>query len=97
MRINPRASEFIWDHGNAQKNKKHGVANSESEEVFFDENKAMLRDTLHSEGEERFIIIGRTKKARLLFVVFTMRDKKIRIISARDVNKREVHLYEEET
>lgn len=93
MSLDLGAVEFEWDRGNAGKNKKHGVEDSESEEVFFDEYKTMLQDVLHSYGEERFILLGKTKRARLLFIVFTRRDKKIRIISARDVNKNEVHLY----
>ncbi|PIS14125.1 hypothetical protein COT65_00500 [Candidatus Shapirobacteria bacterium CG09_land_8_20_14_0_10_47_13] len=88
--------EFIWDKGNKDKSwLKHKVANRESEEVFFDDGKKTFRDKLHSRGEERFRIIGKTKKRRLLFIVFTIRRKKIRIISARDINKKEVKLYEE--
>lgn len=86
---------FEWDSGNSNKNwLKHGVANSEAEEVFFDDNKAMLHDELHSGKESRYIILGKTKKERILFVVFTIRKNKIRIISARDCNKKEEGLYE---
>lgn len=88
--------EFIWDKGNKDKNWiKHRVTDRECEEVFFDENKKIFKDKLHSRGEERFRIVGKTKKRRLLFVVFTIRRGKVRIISARDVNKKEVCLYEE--
>ncbi len=86
--------EFEWDRGNAGKNKKHGIEDTESEESFFDENKVLLRDVLHSGGEERFILLGKTKGGDLLFVVFTQRNEKIRIISARRANKKEVPLYE---
>ena len=86
--------EFGWDKENTTKNKKHNVENSEAEEVFFDENKVRFRDILHSGIEERFRILGKTRKGRLLFVVFTKREHKIRIISARDINKKEVYLYE---
>lgn len=90
--------EFDWDGGNIGKNwKKHRVRNSEAEEVFFDENKKLFRDKLHSEGEPRYIILGKTKKDRLLYVVFTVRKNKLRIISSRDINKREGKLYEKET
>jgi len=90
--------EFVWDKGNIDKSwKKHRVTNQEREEMFFDENKKIFKDKLHSNGEERFRIIGKTKKGKLLFVVFTIRGKKIRIISARDINKKEVKLYEEKT
>jgi uncharacterized DUF497 family protein len=86
--------EFVWDKGNRDKNWiKHKVADRECEEVFFDENKKTFKDRLHLRGEERFRIVGRTKKRRLLFVVFTMRKGKVRIISARDINRKERRLY----
>ena len=94
MRIESGALEFEWDRGNSGKNKKHGVEDSESEEAFFDEDKAVLRDPLHSGSEERLILIGKTKTQRLLFIVLTKRGKKIRVISARDVNRKERPLYE---
>ena len=86
--------EFEWDKGNLEKNQKHGIENSECEEPFFDDNKVILRDILHSGSENRFILLGKTKRERLLFVVFTTRETKIRIISARDLNRKERHLYE---
>lgn len=89
--------EFEWDKGNIGKNKKHKVEDKESEEAFFDEGKVVLKDKIHSDKEERFIILGVTKKGRLLYIAFTKRGKKIRIISARDINKKEKHLYEETT
>lgn len=95
MRVVKKVFEFQWDKGNIDKNlKKHEVKNKEAEEVFFDEKRFIFKDKLHSFGEERFRIIGKTKKKRLLFVVFTKRGKKIRIISARNINKKEVYLYE---
>ncbi len=86
---------FVWDKGNIDKNwKKHRVTGTECEEVFFDENKVALKDVLHSGKEERFIVLGKTRNDRLLFAVFTVRRKKVRIISARDVNRKERKLYE---
>lgn len=97
MRIDKNAIEFEWDKGNLGKNKKHVVNDQEAEETFFDENKVTFTDIIHStESEERLRIIGKTKKGRLLFIVFTKREEKIRIISARDVNRKEVQLYEKE-
>lgn len=96
MKINKNAFEFSWDKGNINKNLKHKVDDKEAEEVFLDENKKTFKDKLHSNGEERFRIVGKTRKGRLLFVAFTIRGKKIRIISARDINKKEVKLYEKE-
>ena len=97
MLIDKSAFEFEWDQGNIGKNKKHKVEDNEAEEVFLDEGKVILKDKLHSQGEERFIILGKTKKDRLLYLAFTKRVKKIRIISARDINKKESYLYEETT
>jgi len=95
MRIDKKVFEFEWDKGNASKNIKHTVDDKEAEEVFFDKDKVTFPDTIHStEGEERLRIIGKTKRNRLLFIVFTKREQKIRIISARDVNRKEVPLYE---
>lgn len=95
MRLERKAIEFEWDKGNAGKNRRHGVEDSEAEETFFDERKLLLRDSVHSAAEERFILIGKTKKERLLFVAFTRRRSKIRIISARDMKRTERPLYEE--
>ena len=95
MRVYKDAFEFDWDKGNIGKNRKHKVEDKEIEEVFFDKHRYIFKDVIHSGNEERFKILGKTKKGRLLFVVFTMRKKKIRIISGRDINKKEVYLYEE--
>ena len=87
--------EFVWDKGNIDKNwQKHKVSNRECEEVFFDNQKKIYKDKLHSGKEERFILIGKTKKDRLLYSVFTVREDKIRIISSRGINKKERRLYQ---
>ncbi|MFH1412755.1 MAG: BrnT family toxin [bacterium] len=84
---------FDWDEGN--KNYiKHKVLDTECEEIFFDKNKVIFKDSIHSKDENRFIILGKTKKNRILFIVFTLRNDKIRIISARDINNKEKKLYE---
>ncbi|MEK7510009.1 MAG: BrnT family toxin [Patescibacteria group bacterium] len=96
MRVFRERIEFEWDKGNIDKNLiAHGVKNEECEEVFFDPNKRVLRDLIHSDQEKRYIIIGETKKQRVLFIVFAVRKMKVRIISARDLNKKELHLYHE--
>jgi uncharacterized DUF497 family protein len=97
MKTSKSIFEFEWDKGNIEKNKKHKVEDREAEEVFFDEGKVVLKDKIHSGDEERFIILGLTKRKRLLYIAFTKRNKRIRIISARDINKKEKHLYEETT
>lgn len=96
MKVLLRVIEFSWDKGNIDKNrKKHDVSNKECEEVFFDKDKQEYPDPRHSRQENRKIIVGKTIKGRILFIVFTFRNNKIRIISARDLNKRkEADLYE---
>lgn len=94
MKVIEESIEFEWDEGNREKNKKHRVEDQEAEEVFFDEQKKTFADRVHSQHEERFRVIGKTKQGKLLFVVFTMRRHKIRIISVRMVNRKEACLYE---
>ena len=81
-------TEFEWDKGNSGKNLKHKVENNEAEEAFFDKNVKTFPDPTHSKFEDRFILLGKTKKKRLLYIVFTRRKKRIRIISARDIKGR---------
>jgi uncharacterized protein len=94
----PEPISFAWDDGNRDKNwLKHGVSNSEIEQAFFDAHKRLAKDTVHSSAtEERYILLGKTRAERLLFIVFTIRDTSIRIISARDMNQKERPLYEQE-
>lgn len=94
MSVIKEAFEFEWNKGNIGKNLKHQVEDNEAEEVFFDEDKVIFKDTIHSRTEKRFILLGKTKRGRLLYLVFTKRIKSIRIISARDINRKEVNLYE---
>jgi len=89
--------EFQWDSGNSHKNEKHKVINVEIEEAFNDRDKVMSPDVKHSNSEQRYILLGQTKKKRLLYAVFTVRKGIIRVISARDINKKEVSLYEKAT
>lgn len=87
--------QFDWDKGNTDKNLiKHNVEINEVEETFFDTNKVIYNDVFHSQKEDRYILIGKTKSGRLLYTVFVFRDQKIRTISSRDINKKEVSLYE---
>jgi|SRR6185437_2709860 len=96
MSVNPTAMQFEWDAGNSGKNKHgHNVEDWECEEVFFDPKKVSLKDKLHSGQEERFVLLGKTRHGRLLFLAFTVRNERVRVISARDVTKRkEIDLYE---
>ncbi len=87
-----------WDDGNIDKNKiKHDVSNEECEEIFFNIPLLIKPDQEHSsESEERFQVLGKTFFERKLFVTITIRNRKIRIISARDMSKKEKLIYEKE-
>jgi uncharacterized DUF497 family protein len=87
-------SGFIWDAGNRSKNVgKHGVSCSEAEEVFFRHPLFLLEDTQHSHRENRVHAFGTTGIGRPLAVTFTIRNQTIRIISARDQNRKELKSY----
>lgn len=97
MKLHWDTRAFEWDKGNRSKNfLSHGVTDEECEEMFFDHRKKMLKDAFHSGAEDRFILIGKTKRDRLLFVVFTIRGGQVRVISARNLNRKEKSLYEKE-
>lgn len=98
MKVLPDPITFQWDRANRDKNFiKHEVSNTEIEEAFYDPHKKILKDNVHSGREERFRIIAKTNTDRLLFIVFTIRNSQIRVISARDLNKREIYLYEKKS
>jgi uncharacterized DUF497 family protein len=86
---------FEWDEGNATKNwEQHDVAATECEQVFFNRPLIARRDAGHSDAEARFFVLGRTDGGRLLFVVFTIRQSNVRVISARDMTRAERQVYE---
>lgn len=90
----PIPVSFEWDKGNLDKNfKKHNVTNLEAEEIFRNRPLIIIADAIHSRIERRFIAHGITSKKRNLTIIFTLRKQKIRIISARNQNKRERALY----
>ena len=85
---------FQWDQGNLEKNwLKHGVSPLECEEIFFNQPLVVSPDIRHSDREERFYALGRTDADRYLFVVFTVRGRKLRVISARDMSRKERKIY----
>lgn len=87
---------FEWDEGNRDKNwGLHEVSWLEAEEVFFNRPILAYADPAHSASESRFYVLGRTGADRRLFVVFTTRKNKIRVISARDMSKKERRIYDE--
>ncbi|HSX43343.1 MAG TPA: BrnT family toxin [Candidatus Saccharimonadales bacterium] len=96
MRILPEPIAFQWDTGNVDKNlKKHNVTVQEAEETFASEPFVTVEDIRHStQTELRFQALGKTKTGRKLFVAFTIRNKKIRVISIRDMKKKEKEAYE---
>jgi len=84
-----KCNGFEWDKGNQDKNwVKHKVKNRECEEVIANEA-LFVEDTKHSKKEFRVVAYGETMLGRKLTVIFTIRDKKIRMISARDQSKKE--------
>jgi hypothetical protein len=91
-----RVTGFEWDEGNARKNERHGVTQVEAEDVFFDPRLLLAPDPRHSEQEPRFHALGETSDARRLHVTFTLRGDgaRIRVISARDMHRKERSFYE---
>jgi len=95
MRSLPQPIKFDWDEGNISKNLiKHSVTVQEAEEVFSNELLTLLDDNMHSVGETRFHAFGKTKSGRKLFAAFTIRNNKVRIISIRDMKRKERLNYE---
>ena len=90
---------FDWDSGNARKNEKHGVTAAETEQVFFNQPLLLLEDVKHSRSEPRFHALGRTHDGRPLHITFTLRGAGtfIRVISARDMHRKERAFYEQAT
>jgi len=90
---------FDWDQGNVRKNEKHNVSMAEAEQVFFNEPLLVLEDSKHSKKEPRFHALGKSDEKRQLHITFTLRQagEKIRIISARDMHKKERVIYEKAT
>ncbi|EKE01631.1 MAG: hypothetical protein ACD_21C00087G0003 [uncultured bacterium] len=89
---------FEWDKWNFDKNwSKHKVSYLECEQIFFNRPLLLYSDTKHSDEEERMYVLGKTDIERLLFAVFTIRNNLIRVISARDMNKKEKAIYESNT
>ena len=96
MRILSGPIFFEWDKGNIGKNlTKHGVLDKETEEVFVNSPKFILEDIKHSSTEKRYMVWGRTNGGKFLTEIFTIRQNKIRIISARYMSRKERKRYEE--
>jgi uncharacterized DUF497 family protein len=86
---------FDWDEDNTRKIwEKHFVTPTECEQFFLNRPLVVSVDEAHSQKEERFYALGQTDSSRPLFVVFTLRNDYIRVISARDMNRKERKVYE---
>jgi uncharacterized protein len=93
-----RVEAFEWDDGNARKSvDRHDVTAAEAEQIFFDERSVVTNDLAHSASESRFHALGRTEAGRSLHITFTLRrgGTRIRVISARDMNRRGRRVYAE--
>lgn len=93
-----RIAGFEWDAGNARKNEKHGVSQSEAEQVFFDPRLLLVMDSVHSVDEPRYHALGVSRDRRNLHIVFTLRAEGtlIRVIAARDMHRKERQIYDRE-
>ncbi len=91
----PEFKGFEWDEGNVTKNwESHRVSPLEAEQVFFNRPLIVADDLAHSRQERRYYVLGQTDDHRGLFVAFTVRDHRIRVISARDMSRRERKAYQ---
>jgi uncharacterized protein len=86
---------FQWDAGNSTKIwDRHQVMPSECEELFFNRPLIVRSDEKHSTGEERLYALGETESGRLMFVVFTIRGRRLmRVILARDMSRKERRIF----
>jgi hypothetical protein len=93
-----QATGFDWDDGNSRKSeRKHVVSQPEAEQVFFNQPLLVLEDSKHSQKESRYHALGTTDDKRFLHITFTLRvsGTLIRIISARDMHRKERKVYEQ--
>lgn len=87
---------FEWDEGNSEKNwRAHAVTRAEAEEAFANAPVVVAEDVRHSQEEPRLTLLGRTNADRYLFVVFTVRESRVRVISVRPMSRRERRRYDE--
>jgi hypothetical protein len=91
----PNFEGFDWDEGNVEKNwLSHQVTPQEVEQAFFNRPLIVADDAKHSRSEKRYLLLGQTDEDRPLFIAFTLRERRIRVISARDMNRKERKVYE---
>lgn len=95
-----RVESFEWDEGNARKSAdKHDVSRAEAEQMFFNEPLLVMDDVKHNQVEPRLHAMGKTEAERLLHVTFMLKNggTQIRVISARDMSRKEREYYAKET
>lgn len=86
---------FQWDEHNADKIwDKHSVTRTECEQLFFNQPLIVADDTKHSKKEKRYYVLGQTDTGRRLYLIFTTRKLVVRVISARDMSRKERRVYE---
>jgi uncharacterized DUF497 family protein len=91
-----RSEGFNWDEGNAPKvQARHGVEPGECEQAFLSEPLLVAADPAHSQHEERWRALGATVGGRSLYLNFTLRGSLIRVLAARDMNRKERHTYDQ--
>ena len=93
-----KVTGFEWDEGNARKSaSKHGVTQAEAEQIFFNAPLLLVPDPRHSQREPRHHALGVTDLGRRLHITFTLRQSGtlIRVISARDMHRKERAAYEQ--
>ncbi len=88
-----KLEEFEWDKGNLDHIKKHNFEYKECEQIFYSKPLLISKDKSHSQIEIRYKVLGRTKKGRQSLIIFTLRERGVRVISARDQNKNERKVY----
>lgn len=92
-----KVESFDWDVGNARKNDKHGASMAEAEQVFFNAPLLLLGDAEQGQQEARIHALGKTDSGRGLHITFTLRQSGalVRVISARDLHRKERTIYEQ--
>lgn len=93
----PEPITFEWDEFNTKKIRlKHGITPEQAEQPFFNDFWTKF-DPIHSSAEKRYQLLGKNNEGKILFIVFTIRKDKVRVISARSADKKERTLYEQKT
>lgn len=96
IKILPEPLALEWDKGNIDKNFiKHDVSDKEAEQAFNNDLKYIIEDEKHSEKETRYALFDKSDNGKRLSIAFTIRHDKLRIITARDMSKKERRGYEE--